>query len=120
MTSHELTAARYQQRMSEAQMRDGIVPLVQRLGGHAFYVRDSRHAPETEHMLDLQLILPHRQTLAIVELKSMRRQLTDGQSIVLEALRECTRCETFLVRPEPRGPEETAYNDFVNWLGGVP
>ena len=112
-----ITATRYRERTTEAQMRDAIGTLVTLHGGAMFFVNDSRRTPEMEHWLDLELILPHLQTVAHVELKSQRRNLTDGQRHILALLRECHRSESFVVRPVPR-EDEIAFDDFCNWLGG--
>lgn len=99
-------------------MRDAIEKLVTLHAGHLFFVNDSRRAPEMEDWLDLELIIPHLGTVAHVELKSQRRNVTAGQRRILTLLQECPRSEAFIVRPVPRDETETSYDDFIRWLGG--
>ena len=111
-----MSLAAYRRTLTEAAMREAVADLVALHGGELFYVNDSRRVPEMEDWPDLQLILPHRRTVAHVELKSIRRNLTLGQQRVLTLLRECDRSETFLVRPEPRDETETSYDALLEWL----
>jgi hypothetical protein len=108
------SVGRYLNTMTEAQMRTAIIDAVSPLGGRVFWVRDSRATPLADWP-DLELILPHRRTVAHVELKSQSRIVTPGQATVLALLRECENHETFIVRPEPR-LGECSYDDFLAWL----
>lgn len=110
-----MSIAAYRRTLTEEAMREAILEAVAWLGGVAFYVHDSRRAPSMEHWPDLELILPHRRTVAHVELKSQSRIVTPGQATVLALLRECENHETFIVRPEPR-LGECSYDDFLAWL----
>lgn len=111
-----MSIAAYRRTTNEAAMRDAIAELVSLRGGRMFYLRDSRSAPEMEDWPDLHLILPHKRTVAHVELKSQRRIVTPGQAVVLALLQECDRAESFVVRTEPRDETETSYDAFLEWL----
>lgn len=107
---------RYRRSMREVEMQQGIIDLVAARGGLVWVVRDSRGLG-VESMPDLQLVLPWKRTVAYVELKSQKRDVTDGQRHALDLLAECDRCEAMIVRPDPR-PGERAYDDMIRWLGG--
>lgn len=97
-----LTAAQYRKRSTEAGMTDALGELVGYLGGRMWHVRDSRQSPETEDMPDLLIIVPG--LVAVVELKSQRRQTTFGQTLVRELMHTIPDCPCVLawhVRPEP-------------------
>lgn len=97
-------------------MRNAIARVVAVHGGRLFWVNRSDSSPAMADCPDLIIILPPR--VILVELKSWRRRITDGQRAVLELLAECPRAESFLVRSEPRDETETGYTEFVEWIGG--
>ena len=113
-----MSVARYRTLMTEEGMRGTIAEAVEFHGGHLFYVPRTDAVPSMTDWPDLELILPHKRTVAHVELKSQRRPITPGQARVLAMLRECDRSEAFLVRPVPRDETETSYDAFLAWLNG--
>lgn len=113
-----MTITIYRKSMKEVEMRAAIDDLVRLKAGRLFYIRDSRGAAETEGMLDLQLILPHMRTVAMVELKSQNRKLTPEQMDVLAMLQECNRVESFVCRPEPRDETEVSLDRLLGWING--
>lgn len=99
-------------------MREAIVAAVENRGGRCLYLPDSRGTAFGDWP-DLTIVLGER--LILVELKSIRRNLTAGQSEMFARLAECRRIEAFVVRPEPKSAEETGYTAFMDWLmGGAP
>lgn len=96
-------------------MREAIVAAVEHRGGRCLYLPDSRGTAFGDWP-DLTIVLGER--LILVELKSIRRTLTPGQSDMLARLAECRRVEAFVVRSEPRNAEETGYTAFMDWLAG--
>jgi hypothetical protein len=110
-----MSVTSYRRTMSERAMQEAISEAVHALGGRCWYVHDSRYAPATVDLPDLIIALP-RGVVALVELKSQRRQVTDGQHAAITLLQGCHRIETFIVRPEPKGERETAYDAFMDWL----
>lgn len=112
-----MTVAAYRRTLSEKAMRQAIVEAVERQGGKVWWVHDSRYAPATADLPDLIVALAGR--VAFVELKSQRRQITDGQREALDLLGTATRADVFVVRPEPKDPSETSYDAFLNWLEGA-
>lgn len=95
-----------------------IDDLVSRLGGLSYHVRNSAVSPELVDLPDNLLILPRQNIVVFAELKSQRRPITPGQQLVLDVLSQCHEVHTFLVRPEPLGPDELAFDAFVDWLAG--
>jgi hypothetical protein len=109
------TISRYRRSITEAGMQEAIQRLVNLRGGRLYHVRRSDVAPELVDLPDLLLILPDLQTVAFLELKSPRRQVTPGQQEVLAMLAECRRVESMIVRPEPR-LGEVGYDAALEWL----
>lgn len=114
--STEMTATDYLLGMTEAQMQATIDDVVARLGGLVYHVRNSSKSPELVHLPDDLIILPNRGMVVFAELKSQKRAITPGQQLVLDMLSACSQVHTFLVRPEPLGPDEIAYATFMDWL----
>lgn len=118
----EMTADEYQERMTEAQMTDTIVEKVRSLGGRCWHVRDSRKSPETEDMPDLVIVIPG--LVALIELKSAKRQVTPGQQHVMDIAHCISPSQDNLidglatiVRVKPR-PDEMAFDHFLALLDG--
>lgn len=97
----------------EAEMAAAIKAAVELRGGRCWSVRDSRRLDVTD-LPDLIVVLPGR-AVAFVELKSMKRPITEGQAAALALLRECRGVEAMVVRPVPRDGE-VSYDDFLAWL----
>ena len=114
-----IDCARYQASMTEADMERTVSDLVAVRGGRLFHVRRSDVAPELTDLLDWLIIDPAGQRVLLVEAKSRKRAVTEGQSRVLELTRECSRFESFLVRSVNPKEGETAFDDFLNYLAGV-
>lgn len=110
-----MSIATYRRTMSETAMREAITEAVTRIGGRCWYVHDSRYAPATVDLPDLIIALP-RGVVVFCELKSQRRGVTDGQHAAIALLQGCDRVEALIVRPEPRGEGETAFDVFMDWL----
>jgi hypothetical protein len=115
-----MAAAGYRSGVLEEAMTAGIRDLVSRLGGLVYHVENSSRSPELVNLPDLLILLPGRQLVCFAEIKSQRRSVTPGQRLVLDHLADCTRCEAFVVRPEPIDSDETSYDDFLDWLAGRP
>lgn len=98
----------------EIEMERAIREGVGYRGGHVFSVRDSRKLA-VEHMPDLLIVAPHIETVALIELKSQRRDLTDGQRHVLDLLTRCDRLLTGVCRPVPRDGE-IGYDELLQRL----
>lgn len=111
-----MTARQFQNTLIEEPMQSTIDDLVARLGGLSFHLRNTSRSPEFEHFPDDLLILPSRSMIVFAELKSQKRAITPGQQLLLDMLSACTDAHTFLVRPEPQGPDEIAFDAFVEWL----
>lgn len=120
-TTEEFTAAQYQERSSEADMRATVKELVERKGGRLFFVRRSDVAPELVDLPDWLIILPRPNGTGVVilaEAKSVKRNLTQGQGEFLELCRECTRFESFVVRAANPRDGEISYDAFLDFLSG--
>lgn len=107
----------YRRSKKESDMQRTASECVGHLGGRLFHVRRSDVAPELVDLPDWLIIAPHLRTVALIEAKSQKRKLTDGQESVLAMLAECDRLLTGVVRPDPH-PGEIAFEDFMNWLEG--
>ena len=99
-----IDASTYQQRMSEAQMESSIRGAIGERG-LVFHIRDSRSTPEMQGFPDLVLILPEKNMVMFVELKSQKRRVTDEQQAVMAAIGECSEVRSYLVRPKPHEGE---------------
>lgn len=121
MTRGILTPAEYRRRATEAEMEDAIRKLVKLRGGRTFHLRDARQAPELEDLPDLIVLLPPNASgtgqVAIIELKSQKRRMTNGQREVRELLAGPISFLGGVVRPVPRSGERS-YDDFLEWLKG--
>lgn len=98
-------------------MATAVAEAVGYRGGRLFHVRRSDVAPELTDLPDWLIIAPHLRTVALIEAKSQKRELTAGQGIVLDLLNECDRLMTGIVRPDPR-PGEIGYSEFIRWITG--
>lgn len=99
-----ITATKYQQRMSEADMEQSIRGAVGNKG-IVFHIRDSRNSPEMVGFPDLVICLPEKSMVLFVELKSQARRLTPDQKVVMWALEQCHEVRAYIVRPEPKAGE---------------
>lgn len=118
VSSATMTAAAYQRRTTEAEMRKTIADLVKQRQGRLWFVRDSRASPETEDAPDLLILCPCRDgsTMALwIELKSRKRIVTAGQKEVAALMATVTRFVGGTVRPNPR-EGEMAFDDLVALL----
>lgn len=109
---------RYRASMTEAEMQKGIGDALAARAARMWHIRRSDVAPETEDLPDLLILDPLASRVVLAELKSVRRNLTDGQAAVLELARQCHRFDSFTVRSvEPR-TGEVSYDQFLEWLTG--
>jgi hypothetical protein len=105
MTTHD-----YQVASLESEMEATIRELVAHKHGMMWHIRRSDHAPETENMPDLLILLPGR--LFLVELKSQDRPLTPGQVAVKALMSTITDVTCGVVRPDPR-PGEMSFDALL-------
>lgn len=113
-----ITAAQYRTLMTEAEMQSTVTGLVDRRGGRLFHIRRSDTAPEMKDLPDWLIVDPMSARVLLVEAKSQRRKVTDGQHQLLQMLACCTRFSSGIVRPDPRDGE-MAYETFVGWLADL-
>ena len=99
----------------ETEMEQAVREAVEYRGGRCWSIRDSRKFA-VQDMPDLIVVLPP--VIYLVELKSQRRQITDGQAAVLELLEGCEFVQSGIVRPIPRDAGEISYDDFINLIKG--
>jgi hypothetical protein len=92
-----IAAEQFRNLASEAQMQETIEELVERKGGRLFHVRNTGKSPEMVDFPDLVIICPP--VLAIVELKSLKREITPGQQRVADLLAACDSLVVGIVRP---------------------
>lgn len=109
-----MSVAAYHRSAREAEIEQTIRDGVIRLHGKVWHVRDSRRKDVTD-MPDLLIVLPP--TVALIEIKSQRRDLTPGQAGVMEMLDRCNRLLAGVVRPEPR-PGEMSLDEALHLLTG--
>jgi hypothetical protein len=111
----------YRKTMREVDMERTIREAVTRLDGKCWHVRDSR-ALDVEDMPDLIGYVPATVTrpgrVFLIELKSQRRRITQGQHAVLDDLATCREVVTGIVRPVPDEGEMSL--DETLQLLGVP
>lgn len=110
--------SRYRRTATEEEMRGAITEAVEHQGGRVFYINDSRRTPEMADWVDLVLVLPRRGVVALVELKSARRQVTPGQAALMADLEACHRMEAWVVRAGEGRAGEIEYDDLMRWLEG--
>lgn len=108
-------ATRYRRSATEAEIEKAIRDAVEALGGRCWHVRDSR-GMDVEDMPDLLIVLPP--IVALIELKSQRRQVTPGQEQVLDLLSGCRRIVSGIVRPHPK-PGEMSQDDVLAIIQGI-
>ncbi|MGI8406048.1 MAG: hypothetical protein ACR2OE_15025 [Thermomicrobiales bacterium] len=99
----------------ERDMEAAIREAVEYQGGRVWAIRDSRKMAVTD-MPDLIVVLPP--LVALLELKSQRRHVTDGQRVVLDLLSGCTEVTSGIVRPIARAGE-MSYDDALRMLGVI-
>lgn len=113
------TIITYRSLPRESGMERTIREGVERLGGYVWSVRDSRQLA-VEHMPDLIIVLPKPEgtdgVVALLELKSQKREVTTGQRHVLDLLAGCNRLVTGVVRPVPN-EGEMSLNDALELIG---
>lgn len=112
-----MSIQQYRRLPLEVDMERTITEAVELLGGRVFSVRDSRGL-NVQDMPDLLIILPP--VVALLELKSQRRKITDGQLDVLAMLAECDRVVSGVVRPDPKDGEislDEALEVISRWRG---
>ncbi len=92
----------YRRSATEDELEATIREAVALRGGRCWHVRDSRGL-DVEDMPDLLIVCPP--VLALIELKSQRRNVTAGQAHVLELVWQCNVIVSGIVRPVPRSGE---------------
>lgn len=110
---YEITAEEYQQSASEDDIESTLRDLVDHRGGRLFHVRDARSSPEMVDMPDHLILIPG--LVAVLELKSMHRALTNGQEEVSRLMASAERFIAGVVRPVPR-MGEYGFDDVLDIL----
>ena len=108
-----IDVATYRRLPTEAQMQGAIEELVAYRGGRCWHVNDARNVPEMIDCPDLLILCPPFG--AMIELKSQRRQVTDGQREVAILASQCPRFIGGIVRPDPLA-REWSYEDMLSAL----
>lgn len=92
----------YLRKLKETDLERTIRAAVEARGGRVWHVRDSRKMA-VQDMPDLIIVCPP--IVALIELKSHRRDITDGQAVVIDLLAHCDQLLSGVVRPIPRDGE---------------
>lgn len=116
MSSAVTSIERYQRLPSEDAMQDAIEEMVRFRGGRVWHVNDSRTAPELVDLPDLIIVCG--EWVALLELKSQTRPVTEGQREVAGMVRCAKRAIGGVVRPQPKAGE-MAYDDVLRWLATI-
>lgn len=99
-----ITASQYRLTVTEKEM-EAVIRDAVGTRGRVFHIRDSRGLPDWEGFPDLVIILPERNRVLFVELKSQKRKVTMGQAAVMIELEQCHEIEAYIVRPKPKTGE---------------